>query len=148
MQDTAFRWMILTNQVPLSDVSRHFAGMRSSPFLMEYLTTVLKLCPPGGSTLETGIGNGYGAIWLSLRQVAAEGMDTSAMVVERARQVNNILEGCARFWVGDLFQLYAEGAPHYSVIHHQGVLEHFTAPLIRAALAQQVALADWVVFSV
>ena len=34
------------------------------------------------------------------------------------------------------------------MIHHQGVLEHFTALQIRAALAQQVAVADWVVFSV
>ncbi|HLK56045.1 MAG TPA: glycosyltransferase, partial [Chthonomonadaceae bacterium] len=148
MQDTAFRWALLYSQVPLSDVPRHYLGMRSSPFLMEYLTTVLKLCPPGVSTLETGIGSGYGAIWLSLRQVAAEGMDYSPEIVERARQINNILEGQARFRVGDLFQLYAEGAPRYRVIHHQGVLEHFTAPQIRAALAQQVGMADWVVFSV
>ena len=38
--------------------------------------------------------------------------------------------------------------PPYRVIHHQGVLEHFTVPQIQAALAQQVALAEWVLFSV
>jgi len=35
-----------------------------------------------------------------------------------------------------------------SVVHHQGLLHRFPAPWVRAILAQQVAMADWVVFSV
>lgn len=148
------RWQLLYDQVPLRDVPRHYAGLPQSPFLMEYLRQVLLRCPEGGRTLETGVGSGYGAVWLSLRGVRAEGIDYAPPLVERARQVNDILGGAARFRTGDLFDLYrAEGggtgtARPYNVIHHQGVLEHFTAPLVRAALAQQVALADWVVFSV
>ncbi|MBV9852071.1 MAG: glycosyltransferase [Armatimonadetes bacterium] len=146
------RWADLYNQTPLCDVPRHYAGLNGAPFLLEYLTEVLRRCPPGGRTLETGVGSGYGAVWLSERGLRAEGIDYAPALVERARLVNNVLGGRASFRVGDLFDLYPD--PHsaargrYDVIHHQGVLEHFPAPQIRAALAQQVALADWVVFSV
>ena len=126
----------------------HFAGIRQSPFMMQYLMAVLERCPHGGRTLETGIGSGYGAIWLSLRDVCAEGLDIAPANVERAGHVNTALGGSAKFRHGDLFSLYSAGSPRYSVIHHQGVLEHFTMPQIRSALAQQVALADCVVFSV
>ena len=145
---TASHWDRMYRQIPLQEVPRHFAGIRQSPFLLLYLTQVLSLCPPGGRTCETGIGSGYGAIWLSLRGVQAEGIDYSPGIVERAHQVNNILGGNARFRVGDLFQFYRPDTPRYSVVHHQGVLEHFTLPQIQAALAQQVAMSDFVVFSV
>jgi glycosyltransferase involved in cell wall biosynthesis len=133
-------------------VPYHFANLRRSPPLAQYLTRVLSLCPRGGRTCETGVGTGFGAIWLSLRGVRAEGIDYSMPVVERARQTNNVLGGSATFRYGNLFHLFEEtqqiGLGHYHVIHHQGVLEHFGVPWIRAALAQQVALAEWVVFSV
>ena len=146
---TVLQWDQMYRQTPLAEVPRHFAGMQNSPFLLEYLTKVLTLCPPGARSCETGIGSGYGAIWLSLRGVAAEGIDYAPGIVERGRQINNILNGNASFRVGDLFDLYQEdGGRPYQVIHHQGVLEHFTVPQIRAALAQQVASAQWVVFSV
>jgi hypothetical protein len=139
-------------EVPLSDVPHHFAGMRQSPYTQEYLSAVLQWCPPGARTFEAGFGDGYGAIWLSLRGVLAEGIETSEPVVERARQVNGILGGNARFHRGDAFQLYAacraRNLPRWQVIHHQGFLEHFSRPYIRAALAQQVACAHRVVFSV
>ena len=144
---SADRWVDIYNQVPLHDVPRHYAGMSQSPFLMKYLTEVLRLCPEGGTTCETGIGSGYGAVWLSRRGINAHGIDYAPMIVERAKQVNNILGGDATFRVGDLFDLY-DGKTRYNVIHHQGVLEHFIVPQIRAALAQQIASADWVVFSV
>ncbi|HEV2473183.1 MAG TPA: class I SAM-dependent methyltransferase, partial [Chthonomonadales bacterium] len=142
------RWEEIYNRIPLQDVPRHYAGISQSPFLMEYLTTVLRLCPKGDRTLETGIGSGYGAVWLSRRGCVSEGIDSSPRIVERARQVNNWLAGRAEFRVGDLFDLRNRGRERYRVIHHQGVLEHFTAPQIRAALAQQALLADRVVFSV
>jgi glycosyltransferase involved in cell wall biosynthesis len=142
------RWAQIYNQVPLVAVPGHYAGMTGSHFLYHYLVAVLKLAPVNGRTLETGIGSGYGAVWLSLRGVQASGIDYAAAIVERARQVNQRLGGHAAFETGDLFDLYDKNAPRYDVIHHQGVLEHFTVPEIRAALAQQVACADYVVFSV
>jgi glycosyltransferase involved in cell wall biosynthesis len=148
MDAAADRWAKIYNEVPLAAVPGHYAGMSGSPFLIDYLLEVLRLCPRGGRTLETGVGSGYGAIWLSQRGINAEGMDYAPRIVERARSVNNILGGKARFYAGDLFELYEKNAPRFHVIHHQGVLEHFTVPMVRAALAQQVACADWVVFSV
>ncbi len=142
------QWEDLYGQVPLLDVPRHFAGIQRAPFLLEYLKTVLRLCPRGGRTCEIGVGSGYGAVWLSLRGIQAQGIDNAPGIVERARQVNSILEGQAQFRWGDMFAFYSEEAPRYQVIHHQGVLEHLAVPWIRAALAQQVALAGWVVFSV
>jgi len=141
------RWSSLYNQVPLCDVPRHYAGMNNSPFLLEYLQTVLSYCPRGGRALETGVGSGYGAIWLSKRGVVSEGLDISPELVERARQINAILEGKARFRTGDLFE-FDNRDDKVHVIYHQGVLEHFTVPQIRAALARQVVSAGHVVFSV
>lgn len=112
-----------------------------SPYMLHYLTTVLRLCPQGSRTCEIGIGTSHGAVWLSLRGVDAEGIDRNPASVERARQVNNALGGRASFRVGDLFRFYQRGRPRYQVVHHQGVLEHFAVPWIRALLAQQVASA-------
>ena len=142
------RWSRVYQRIPLSDVKRHYAGVSHSPYLLNYLTEVLKLCPPGGIALETGVGSGYGSVWLSLRGVSAEGIDIEPGVVERARLVNNAIGGSALYRTGDMFTLDPAGAPRPDVIHHQGVLEHFDVPQIRAILARQTAAADWVVFSV
>lgn len=61
------RWNCIYNQTPLIHTPYHFANVANSPFMMRYLTTVLKHCPRGGRTLETGIGTGHGAILLSKR---------------------------------------------------------------------------------
>ena len=106
------------------------------------------MCPQVGRTLETGIGSGYGAIWLSERGIQAEGIDYSETIVERTKQINKLLQGTAQFRFGDIFDFYWADSSHYDVIHHQGVLEHFTVPQIRAALSQQVVRANHVVFSV
>lgn len=152
MNSSSSQWNQIYQQISLGDVPRHFAGIAHSPFLLTYLSTVLGLCGRGGRTFETGIGSGYNAIWLSLRGIKASGIDLAPPLVERARQINSLLGGSAAFEVGDLFGLYeqciAEGTPRYDVIHHQGVLEHFALPRMRAALAQQVASARYVVFSV
>lgn len=65
--DFATNWNNLYNQTPLIYAAFHFANLANSPFMMRYLTTVLHLCPRGGRSLETGIGTGHGAIWLSKR---------------------------------------------------------------------------------
>src|SRR5579884_1545385 len=109
MAARADRWTALYSEAPLCEVPYHFANTRNSPFTLDYFDTVLRHCPPGARTLETGVGSGFGAIWLSLRGCKAEGIDYSAAIVERARQVNGILGGSARFRCGDLFQLYEEG---------------------------------------
>ena len=151
-KETAQRWAQIYDQTPLCHVPGHFAGIQNSPFLLHYLAAVLRLCPRDARTCETGVGSGYGAVWLSKRGCRAEGIDYSPAIVERARQVSNVLGGSAAFREGDLFCFYDDfrrrGQPRYDVIHHQGVLEHFTVPQIRAALAQQVACARRVVFSV
>ncbi|MCW3058182.1 MAG: hypothetical protein JWQ02_3 [Capsulimonas sp.] len=146
--NTAQRWEAIYDTVPLAAVSGHYSGMSGSPFMIQYLAEVLRRTPRGGRALETGVGSGYGSVWLSLRGVQAEGMDYSPGIVERARQVNSLLGGQAQFALGDLFHLHDKNVRRYDVIHHQGVLEHFTVPMIRAALAQQVACANHVVFSV
>jgi glycosyltransferase involved in cell wall biosynthesis/protein-L-isoaspartate O-methyltransferase len=149
---TQNQWQRIYEQTPLRDVPQQFAGIAHSQFMLRYLSRILELCPRGGRTLETGIGSGYGAIWLSLRGVLAHGIDYVPALVERARHINSLLGGSARFEDGDLFRLFADwqrpGNEPYHVIHHQGVLEHFTVPQIRAALAQQLACAHHVVFSV
>jgi hypothetical protein len=126
--------------------------------MTRYLAEVLARCPRGGRTLETGVGSGYGAVYLSLRDVCAEGIDNAPAIVERARQVNTVLGGSARFRLGDTFSLYSDcvsaagdapgGPERYAVIYHQGLLEHLTMVKIRAVLSQQAALAYSVVFSV
>ena len=148
MSANASRWEKIYGEIPLVSVPEHYSGMTNSPFLFHYLAAVLRLTPKGGRTLETGIGSGYGAIWLSLRGIDAAGIDYSPVIVERACQINGILSGSASFETGDLFDLREMNAPRYDVIHSQGVFEHFTVPQIRAAVAQQVACANHVVFSV
>jgi len=122
--------------------------MQRSEFQHGHLRTVLRHCPKCARTYEVGIGTGLAAIRVSLRGAAAEGIDISPVIVERARQANNLLGGMSEFGAGDLFQHYRDSAPRYQVIHYQGGLEHFTVHEIRAAVAQHVALAAWVVFSV
>ncbi|MCX6380318.1 MAG: glycosyltransferase [Armatimonadetes bacterium] len=146
--DVRQKWEQFYSATPLEEVEARFHALPQSPFMLEYLETILRLCPQDGRTCEMGIGYGFNAIWLSQRGIRAEGVDKSPEIVERAGLVNSFLKGDARFLSGDLFHLYRSQPPRYHVIHHQGVLEHFTAPQIRAALAQQVALADWIVFSV
>ncbi len=148
MQNRASHWETLYGQTPILDAPRIFAGISQSAFMTDYLSAVLERTPRGERSLETGIGSGHGSIWLSLRGVLAEGIDNASGIVERAIQVNSLLGGAARFRGGNIFDLYSPGAPRYATIHHQGLLEHFTLPEVRAILAQQVALADYVVFSV
>ncbi len=132
----------------LGDVQRHYAGIQASPFLLQYLSKVLELCPRGGRALEAGFGSGLNSVWLSRRGVVAEGLDPVAERVDWVRQANGVLGGAARFRVGELLELFGTDREPYDVIHHQGILEHFEAAVVRAVLAQQVASARWVVFSV
>ena len=87
------RWGSIYTKRPFSQEPAHFANIANSVFMTEYLKAVLMRCPSGGSALETGIGYGHASIWLSQQSVIASGIDNVPDIVERARQVNNLL-GC------------------------------------------------------
>ena len=142
------RFERLVCQTALRDVPGHCEAISRLPFLATYLAAVDTRCPAGGKTLEIGTDTGYGPTWLARRGLAAEGLAWSDRMAERAACVANMLDADATFHAGDPFRLYLPDGPHYDVIHHQGLLQHYPAPWIVALLAQQVASADWVVFSV
>jgi glycosyltransferase involved in cell wall biosynthesis len=127
-------------------MQQQFAGWSRLPYVTEYLETVLRLSA-GGSACEMRIGSGYAAIWLSQQGVSSTGVSGDPRLLDRARQFNSLLGGAALFQEWDLFALTPDDAARYAVIHSQGALEHFALPWLRAALARQVACADWVVFS-
>ena len=133
---------------PLCHAPSHFEAVTHSPALSPYLAAILRLCSPGARICEIAFDTGYPAVWLAIHGMEAEGICTGPRHVERARMVNNTLHGQASFRLGDPFDFYREEAPRYGVVHHQGLLHRFTVPYIHALLAQQVASADWVVFSV
>src|ERR1700722_1797994 len=97
------RWTQFYAPQSLREVVAHYGNIRRSPFMLQYLTAVLERCPEGGRTLETGIGNGLGTIWLALRGIKACGIDISPVLVERAKYLANMLDAPdAVFEVGDL----------------------------------------------
>lgn len=141
-------WTAIYEKVNLDQVPQHYHAFTKMPFLSEYLERAALLCPEGGRALETGIGFGYGAIWLSRRGVQAEGIDYSEDIVERAKSINEALDGQATFRFGDFFNLAEHIDGTYDVILHQGVLEHFSDDEIREILRQQVRISQYVIFSV
>ena len=54
MDATSQRWERLYSQTPLCDVPFHFANLRNSPFMLQYLGQVLALYPPGGLVVLRG----------------------------------------------------------------------------------------------
>ena len=110
--------------------------------------TLLENCPRGGTALETGIGDAFESVYLSLRGVNAFGIDNVEEIVERANQLAGMLDSTARFSTGDLFGIYKEGAPRWDLIHNMGVMEHFGARKMRAALAVHISMAKRVAFAI
>jgi glycosyltransferase involved in cell wall biosynthesis len=142
------RWAEIYRRVNLSQIPGHFQTFTNMPFLARYLETVRSCCSPGASVLETGVGFGYGAIWLSFRGALATGIDYSQEIVDRANRINQCLNGSAFFYFGDMFRLKEYVRSEYDVIFHQGVLEHFSDDEIRDILSQQIEIGRQVVFSV
>ncbi len=142
-------WLNIYARESLYETIGHYQNIARSPFRTQYLQTILRHCPRGSAALETGIGSGLDSIWLSKRGVQAHGMDLQPELVERARQINNALQGSATFTTGDLFHLDAVSPDiHFAVVHSQGVLEHFPLPMLQQALAGMVRAADYVIFSI
>lgn len=117
------------------------------PFLSIFLNKVLEYCR-NRTAIETGVGTGYGSIWLSKQGVHVIGIDYSQDIVERARLTNEQLSGDAQFSLGDMFDLGHYLTQDYDVIFHQGVLEHYSDEQIREILNQQISRAGYVIFSV
>ena len=65
-------WTRFYQQQPLMDILMHYGNIRRSPYTLHYLTAVLERCPPGGRTLEAGIGNGLGTVWLALQELTRQ----------------------------------------------------------------------------
>ncbi len=142
------RWEEIYDRIPIGDIPAHYSTFVAMPFLADYLSRARALCPVGGRALETGVGFGYGAIWLSLHGIHAEGIDYAPAIVERGSEISRRLGGSAQFRYGDMFRL-AEAAPGpYDLIFHQGCMEHFSDDEIHQILRQQVAISRRVLFSV
>jgi glycosyltransferase involved in cell wall biosynthesis len=131
----------------LHDIRERYDSYARSASFREHATAVLCQCPPHGTACEIDCGAGYVSVWLSQRAVQATGLVPEEGTVERSRQINELLQGGADFACGEPFAFYETGK-RYDVVHHQDRLHRFAVPWIRALLAQQVASAGRVVFSV
>src|SRR5689334_6025603 len=114
--------------------------------MVDYITTILRRCPIGSRCLELGLGGAKTSSLLAHRGVTAEGINPSPRVVEMVHHQNSLLGGSSIFKIGDPLCLLSppvkpDDLPHrYSVIHHQGFLQHWRIPVMHSALAQQVIL--------
>lgn len=117
-------------------------------YLRQFMGRVLHLAR-GGRALEVGVGTGYLSIHLSRQGVEAVGIDLDEDIVDQAILANAVLGGGARFGVGDAFELSRLlNGQRFNVIFHQGLLEHFSDEDIRRLLEEQIAIGDYVLFSV
>jgi glycosyltransferase involved in cell wall biosynthesis/tetratricopeptide (TPR) repeat protein len=130
---------------PTAEIPGRYSSAERSPITRDVLQTVLRYAPVGSRTVEVLTGGEVGAVWLSKRSIDAVGLTNSAQVLHHAELSNGILNGKARYLLGDPAEPLSD---RVAVIHHQGYLEHFTTRKLRAVLAAQVASADRVIFSV
>jgi SAM-dependent methyltransferase len=71
------------------------------------------LVPTVGTALDVACGQGVGAVWLARRGLAVEGLDVSAVAVERARDLarRSAVDDRCRFHVVDLDHGLPPGPP-------------------------------------
>ena len=131
MLDSTAGWKQMYCHSPLREAPLRYSESSNSAYRQFYRQTLLEHCPRGGTALETGIGDAFDTAYLSLRGVKAFGIDNVGEIVERANQFASMIESGAQFSIGDLFDLYREGAPRWNLIHHMGVMEHFSARKMR-----------------
>ena len=89
MENSSDRWQEVYTKIPLREVPQHFANACRSVFLVDYFKQVLRCCKDGGRTLETGIGSGFGPIWLSVRGVRAEAVGYDDLPVQSWLHAHN-----------------------------------------------------------
>ena len=100
-----------------------------------------------GKVLEVGAGTGTMSIFLSWLGFQVVSIDKNVTVIERARQESTRFKGNVTFEVADTFKLpYSENS--FSVVFHQGLLEHFSDSDIHKILDEQLRVAPIVVLSV
>lgn len=101
----------------------------------------------GKRILEIGTGRGVLAVYFSLLGHEVTGLDYDRDIVRANKQLNAAYHGDARFVVGDLTRLpFPPGS--FDGCYHQGLMEHFDAPTIVAALKAQVQTCGTVIFMV
>ncbi|HLK59011.1 MAG TPA: glycosyltransferase, partial [Chthonomonadaceae bacterium] len=132
----------------LCRIGRDYRAFETTPEATEVLAMVARLCGKDGSACEVGAESAFGTVWLALQGIQATGLLGDPALLERARQASYWIGGEAQFLAGDPLVLYHEEAARYRVIHHRDLAAALPTPWLRSVLAQQVALADWVVFSV
>ena len=101
----------------------------------------------GKELLEIGTGTGVLAVYFSQLGYCVTGLDSDCGIIAANQRLNAMMRGEARFVVGDMFHLpFPNG--RFDVCHHQGLMEHFDAPDIVAALMAQTEVCRKVIFAV
>ena len=87
------------------------------------------------------------AVYFSQLGYTVTGLDLDPDVIAANQKMNVRFGGSARFLVGDILHLpFRENS--FDVCYHQGLMEHFDAPDIIAALRTQTTVCRRVVFAV
>lgn len=121
----------------LSDLSLH------SPLLEE----ILKENPK--KILEVGIGTGSMSIFLSYLGYNVIGIDNDEEILERARELNEKMNGRAKFVYCDAFKLSEKFMKdEFDVVFSQGFFEHFNNKEIATLLKEQLKVGRVSIFSV
>lgn len=101
----------------------------------------------GKRLLEIGTGTGMVAVDLSQQGYDVVGVDYDGRILERNQRLNRRFMGRARSVHADMFGL-PFGPNSFDLCYHQGLMEHFDAPMIMTALRAQAQVARRVLFAV
>lgn len=101
--------------------------------------------PKESQLLEVGIGTGSFFAELTARGFDVSAIENDDVVIRAASEILELLEVTPKIVHGDTFNLNGH---HADVVYHQGLLEHFTIEEMYKILAQQLSVAERVIFSV
>lgn len=107
---------------------------------------VLRL-PPNSRLLETGVGTGIMACYLSNLGYQVTAIDNDAGVLRQVRELAGKLASKLTLVQMDMFSLGFRNHKFHAA-YHQGVLEHLPISRIRAAITAQLSISQKVIFSV
>lgn len=115
--------------------------------LKPFIDVLCKYVDPAKPALELGAGSGATAKILADIGFHVYATDYDAKVLERLRAVITYPESRVSIQQADMNHLEF-GDKQFSIVYHQGLLEHFSDDVIVNALCQQKRIADWVIFDV